>query len=119
MKSVVRISAFAALAWSVFAGTANAAAPAAFAACGACHSVDGTAGMGPSLKGVYGRKAGSGEGFVYSAAMRKSGLTWDDKSFESFLADPQKTVPGNVMPFPGVADEKQRAEIIDYLKTVK
>ena len=119
MKSVVRISAFAAIAWSVLAGTANADAPGSFAACAACHSVDGTAGVGPSLKGVYGRKAGSAKGFTYSPAMRKSGITWDDKSFESFLADPQKAVPGNVMPFPGVADEKQRAEIIDYLKTVK
>ena len=51
--------------------------------------------------------------------MRKSGVTWDDKSLDAFIADPQKAIPGNVMPFSGVADEKQRAEIIDYLKTVK
>jgi cytochrome c len=119
MRSVVRISALAAIACGVFVGEANAAAPASFAACGACHSLDGSSGVGPTLKGVYGRKAGSAKGFAYSPAMKKSGITWDDKSFDSFLADPQKAVPGNVMPFPGVADEKQRAEIIDYLKTVK
>jgi len=119
MRSKAGISALAVLACSVFAGPASADAPASFAACAACHSVDGTAGVGPSFKGVYGRKAGSGKGFSYSAAMRKSGLTWDDKSLDSFLTDPQKAIPGNVMPFPGVADEKQRAEIIDYLKTVK
>ena len=51
--------------------------------------------------------------------MKKSGITWDDKSFDTFLADPQKAVPGNVMPFPGVSDAKQRAEIIDVLKTAK
>ena len=119
MKSVVRISAFAAIAWSFFAGAANAAAPASFAACAACHSADGTNGLGPSLKGVYGRKAGTAAGFRYSPAMKKAGTVWDDKSLDSFLADTQKAIPGNVMPFPGVADEKQRAEIIDYLKTVK
>jgi cytochrome c len=46
-------------------------------------------------------------------------MTWDDKSLDAFIADPQKAIPGNLMPFPGVADAKQRAEIIDYLKTVK
>src|SRR5262245_11543592 len=122
MKPVVRILALAAIASSlvaVTAGAANAAAPASFGACAACHSLDGSAGVGPSFKGVYGRKAGSAKGFAYSPAMRKSGLTWDDKSLDSFLTDPQKAIPGNVMPFPGVADDKQRAEIIEYLKTVK
>ncbi|HJY77663.1 MAG TPA: c-type cytochrome [Burkholderiales bacterium] len=119
MKPVARILALAAIASSLFAGAAVAAAPASFGACAACHSVDGSAGVGPSFKGVYGRKAGSAKGFAFSPAMRKSGLTWDDKSLDSFLTDPQKAIPGNVMPFPGVADGKQRAEIIEYLKTVK
>jgi len=57
--------------------------------------------------------------FAASAAMEKAGVTWDDKSLDAYIADPQKAIPGNVMPFPGVADAKQRAEIIDYLKTVK
>jgi len=52
-------------------------------------------------------------------AMRTAGLTWDEKSIDAFLADPQKTVPGNHMPFPGVPDAKERAEVIDYLKTVR
>ena len=93
--------------------------PAAFAACSACHSSDGANGVGPTLKGVYGRKSGSVGGFAYSRAMRSAGLTWDEKSLDAFLADPQKAVPGNHMPFPGVADAKQRADVIDYLKTVK
>ena len=93
--------------------------PAAFAACSVCHSSDGANGVGPTLKGVYGRKSGSVGGFAYSRAMRTAGLTWDEKSLDSFLVDPQKAVPGNHMPFPGVADAKQRADVIDYLKTVK
>ena len=64
-------------------------------------------------------KSGTARGFTCSAAMRKAGVTWDDKTLDAFIADPQKTIPGNLMPFPGVADAKQRAEIVDYLKTLK
>ena len=119
MKPAVRISAGLAIACSLFAGLVNAAPPTSFTACSACHTSDGTNGLGPSAKGLYGRKAGTAKGFAYSAAMKKADVTWDDKSLDAFIADPQKAIPGNVMPFPGVADEKQRAEIIDYLKSVK
>ncbi len=46
-------------------------------------------------------------------------MTWDEKSLDAFLADPQKAIPGNVMPFPGTADAKQRAEVADYLKALQ
>jgi len=100
-------------------GPVNATPPAEFAVCAACHNSDGTHALGPTAKGLYGRKAGTAKGFTYSAAMKRAGVTWDEKSLDAFLADPQKAVPGNVMPFPGVADEKQRAGIIDYLKSVQ
>jgi len=119
MRPIVRTSAGLAIACSLLASTANAAPPAAFAACAACHTSDGTTGLAPTAKGLYGRKAGTAKGFIYSAAMKKATLAWDDKSLDAFIADPQKAIPGNVMPFPGVPDAKQRAEIIDYLKTVK
>ncbi len=119
MKSLIRLSAGLAIACSLVASAAHAAPPASFAACAACHTSDGSNGLGPTAKGLYGRKAGSAKGFTYSAAMKKAGVTWDDKSLDTFITDPQKAIPGNVMPFPGVADAKQRAEIIDYLKTVK
>ena len=119
MKRIVRISAGLAIACSLFASPASAAPPASIGACGACHSADGTNGLGPSFKRVYGRKAGTGNGFRYSTAMRKAGITWDDESLDAFIADPQKAIPGNVMAFSGVMDAKRRAEIIDYLKTVK
>jgi cytochrome c len=118
MKPIVRTCAGLALAWSMLS-TANAAPPAAFAACAACHTSDGTNGLGPSIKGVYGRKAGTAKGFTYSAAMKNADVTWDDKALDAFIADPQKSIPGNLMPFPGVADAKQRAEIIEYLKSTK
>lgn len=118
MKPLVRISAGLAIACSLLAGLAQAAPPASFAACAACHTSHGTNGLGPSIKGVYGRKAGAAKGFTYSPAMKKAGVTWDDKSLDAFIADPQKAIPGNLMPFPGVADAKQRAEIVEYLKTL-
>jgi cytochrome c len=90
-----------------------------FAQCSACHSIDGTNGVGPTLKGIVGSKAGEVPGFRFSRAMKGSNVTWDDKTLDAFVADPQKVIPGNVMPFSGVADAKERAEIIAYLKTLK
>ena len=97
---------------------ANAQVPPSFTVCAACHSTDGSTSVGPSLKGVYGRKAGSLGGFAYSRAMRNSGGAWNENSLDAFLAEPQKAIPGNTMPFGGISDAKQRAEIVDYLKTL-
>jgi cytochrome c len=119
MKRRIGIAAGLAIAGCLFVTAVSANAPASFGACAACHSIDGSARLGPTLKGVIGRRAGTGSGFTYSAAMKGSGLTWDEKSLDAFLADPQKAVPGNTMPFPSVADAKQRSEIVEYLKSVK
>ncbi len=109
--------------WIVLTAPASAQDAAAgkqvFAQCSVCHSTDGTNGVGPSLQGIVGRKAGTFGGFRYSRAMKGGNLTWDDKTLEPFLADPQKVVPGNVMPFSGLADAKQRADVIAYLQTLK
>ena len=119
MNPLLRTCGALAIAGSLVAYAAHAEPPAAYSACAACHSTDGTNGLGPSLKGVYGRKAGSAAGFRYSPAMKKATTVWDDKSLDNFLADTQKAIPGNVMPYPGVPDAAQRVEIIAYLKTVK
>jgi cytochrome c len=50
--------------------------------------------------------------------MKASGIVWDEDSLDAYLADPQKVVPGNLMPFSGLADAKQRAELIRYLGSV-
>jgi cytochrome c len=92
---------------------------AAFSACAACHSVDGSNGTGPSLKGVVGRTSGTVPGFRYSRAMKSAGIAWDEASLDRYLANPQEVVPGNIMPFSGVADAPVRAEIIAYLKTLR
>lgn len=83
--------------------------------CQACHSVEPgkSARVGPNLAGVVGRKAASAQ-FNYSAALKKSGLTWTRENLDRFLAAPAKTVPGTRMVI-GVTDAAQRKALIDYL----
>jgi cytochrome c len=92
---------------------------AAFNQCAVCHSVDGSNGTGPSLKGIVGRTSGTFPGFRYSRAMKSAAVTWDEGSLDRYLTDPQEFVPGNVMPFSGVPNAGERAEIIAYLKTLR
>ena len=87
--------------------------------CLACHTVDKSNGLGPTLAGVVGRAAGSIPGFRYSRAMRNSQIVWDEKTLNAYLADPQKVVPGNAMPFAGIPDGSERAEVIEYLRSLK
>ena len=89
-----------------------------FAACAACHAADKN-GIGPKLGGIIGRTSGSVEGFRYSRAMRNAKIVWDAKTLDAYLSEPQKLVPGNVMPFSGIADAQQRADIVSYLGTLK
>ena len=86
----------------------------AFAACAPCHAPDQN-GVGPKLGGVLNRTAGSVEGFRYSRAMKNAGIVWDEKTLDAYLAEPQKSVPGNLMPFSGIADAQQRRDLIAYL----
>jgi cytochrome c2 len=92
-----------------------------FEECGACHALEkGKESVGPSLYGVFGRKAGEGGDFRYSPALKRSGITWDEHTIETFITDPQATVPGNRMPYAGIADAGARADLIAYLvKTFK
>jgi nitrite reductase (NO-forming) len=84
--------------------------------CQACHSLEaGKNGLGPSLAGVIGQKAGNVATYNYSPAMKNSGLTWDVATLDRYLTDPQKIVPGNKMPFPGLKTENERSAIIAYL----
>jgi cytochrome c len=87
-----------------------------FEQCAACHSL-GEAGDydGPTLKGVIGRKAGSLEDYRYSAAMKRSDVTWDATTLDKYVADPQAFIPGNRMAFAGIADQAQREDLIEYL----
>jgi len=91
-----------------------------FKKCKACHSIKaGKKKVGPSMFGVAGRKAGTAEGFRFSKAMKESGLTWDDATLDSFLKKPRKLIKKTKMSFGGLKKEKQRADVIAYLKTLK
>jgi cytochrome c len=92
---------------------------AAFSTCAGCHTVTDSNRLGPHLNGIIGRKAGSVPGFNYSRAMKDSNIVWDTTTLEQYLKDPQKTVPGNRMPFAGLQDEKKRDAIAAYLASLK
>jgi len=93
------------------------AAPAAFAACRACHTTNkgGQNKLGPNLYGIIGKPAASVPGVSYSAALKGSKLKWDEKTLDAFLANPSKKVPGTRMPI-GTPDPAKRAAIIAFLK---
>lgn len=99
---------------------ATGARPAAFAQCAACHAVEpGKHGIGPSLHGVYGTKAGEIAGYAFSEKLKASGLTWDDATLDKWLEAPMKMVPGTKMSYAGLKDPAKRAELIAYMKTLK
>jgi cytochrome c len=89
--------------------------------CGVCHADPALATapsrIGPPLKGVVGRKAAAVPTFTrYSPAMKRFGKPWDAATMSTYLAGPQKVVPGTTMAFVGVKDQAQRDAIIGYLK---
>jgi len=89
-----------------------------FEECAACHSLEkGANGVGPSLHGVFERKAGELADFRFSPAMKKSALPWSTRTLDLFLADPQQEIRGNRMPFSGVPDARDRGDLIEYLRT--
>jgi cytochrome c len=89
-----------------------------FRTCAACHTLElGAHRTGPSLAGVFGRKAGTAEGFHrYSEALKSADLVWREDTLSGFLADPQAFLPGNRMTFSGIPDAQARADVIAYLR---
>src|SRR5580658_7997704 len=75
-----------------------------FAACSVCHDTGPANKIGPTLFGIVGRKAGTAQAFRYSRAMKRSKIVWNEEALGAYLADPQATVPGNAMAFPGIPD---------------
>ena len=72
---------------------------------------------GPSLAGLWNRKAGSLPSFDrYSDALKSSGIIWEDRSLDGWLTDPERMVPNNEMPFDGIKDAHVRADLLAFLK---
>jgi len=88
-----------------------------FAQCMTCHAVqEGRNNVGPSLYQIVGRTAGSVEGFKYSDANKNSGIVWTEEQLFTYLENPQATIPGTIMAFPGLRNPQDRADVIAYLK---
>jgi len=91
-----------------------------FQRCAPCHGPAGAGTEnGPSLVGVVGRKAGSVEAFRYSPPMKRSALTWDAATLKAFVAEPQAVVKGTRMPFDGLKDPVDAADVVAYLATLR
>jgi nitrite reductase (NO-forming) len=71
--------------------------------------------LGPSLAGIVGRKSAADAIFNYSPALKQAALTWDAATLDAYLTDPQKIVPGNRMPFPGLKTDRDRKDVIAFL----
>lgn len=89
-----------------------------FNKCKACHALEaGKNKIGPSLAGVFGRKAGTAPGFKkFSDPMKASGLVWSDETMKAFLANPKKSVPGTTMRFAGLKKPADIDNLMAYLK---
>lgn len=91
-----------------------------FLRCRACHSTDagGSHKVGPNLYGIFGAKAGGKEGFAYSEALLAGGITWNEEAIDAFLRKPAEYVPGTIMAFEGLPQQRERQALISYLKEV-
>lgn len=89
-----------------------------FGPCAMCHSLQPDQSMtGPSLAGLWNRKAGSVASFSrYSPALKSANIGWNDKTLDDWITDPQHLVPGNEMTFAGIKDARQRADLLAFLK---
>jgi cytochrome c len=89
-----------------------------YRACAACHSLTPDRNMtGPSLAGVWGRKAGSLKSFErYSSALKASNIVWDQNTLDQWLKSPSQFIPNNHMTFDGISNARQRADLVAFLK---
>ena len=89
-----------------------------FAPCSACHTVEagGPNKVGPNLHGIIGQTAGLREDFVYSEALKASGVVWTEENLRAWIKKPMDFIAGSKMPFGGYASEKIQNNIIAYLK---
>lgn len=91
-----------------------------FARCAWCHQAGPSArsSFAPQLTGIVGRRAGAATDYNYSAAIKSSGIVWNEAMLAAFVKAPQKVVPENKMRFWGISDEQRIANLLAYLRTL-
>lgn len=98
------------------AGGDSAAGEELYTRCAACHALERNR-TGPKHCGLFGRRAGSVPGYAYSQAMKDSGIVWNARTLDRFLADPMAVVAGTSMGYAGVRDDAERAALIAFLES--
>ena len=88
--------------------------------CIACHSFNegGKAGLGPNLYGVVGGPHAHMAGYQYSAALKAHDGPWSYEELDKWLTKPSAYAPGTKMSFAGIANPKDRADVISYLRSL-
>ena len=116
MRAFVLALTLACAAWAPAEAAADArAGEAIYERCAGCHALDRNR-AGPRHCGLFGRRAGTVPDFEYTKAMKRSGIVWNARSLDRFLAAPTRVVPGTSMGYAGVADPAERADLIAYLR---
>jgi cytochrome c len=90
-----------------------------FGACRTCHYPESYVGNhnGPSLHAIFGRAAGTRDGFeYYSAALKSAQFVWTPALLDAWMANPDDFLPGNEMVFVPPRTAQERADLIEYLK---
>lgn len=85
--------------------------------CTRCHQIGEAAknAVGPKLNGLFGRPAGSVQGFSYSSANKNSGIVWDEATFREYIKGPKAKIPDTKMDFPGLKTDKEIDDIVVFL----
>lgn len=124
MKRILGLVSFSVLAVISFSSASVAEGNAAlgkkvYKKCKVCHTLEagGRNQLGPNLFGIVGKKSAQKEGYKYSKAMKAAGLTWDEATLDLYLKKPKALVKRTKMTFIGLKKDKDRANVIAYLKT--